>query len=156
MASATAVFRRATAADLPAIVGLLADDVLGSSREDGTQPPAPAYQAAFAAIDRDPNQLLVVAEVDARVAGCLQLSFIPGLAHQGAWRGQIEAVRIASHLRGSGVGRAMFEWAIEQCRGRGCAMVQLTTDKRRDDARRFYQSLGFTATHEGMKLRLAD
>jgi len=147
-------FRRAAAADLPAIVALLADDVLGAGREDPSDPPNPAYVAAFAAIEADPNQLLAVAEDGARVVGCLQLSFIPGLSRLGLWRGQIESVRIAASHRGAGLGRRMFEWAIGQCRARGCGLVQLTTDKARPEARRFYESLGFVASHEGMKLSL--
>jgi ribosomal protein S18 acetylase RimI-like enzyme len=145
------VFRRATAADVPAIVALLADDVLGAARE---APGDPAYDAAFAAIDASPNELLAVAERDGRVVGCLQITFLPGLSHRGAWRGQIEGVRIAAGERGSGLGRRMLAWAVEQCRARGCRMVQLTTNKTRTDARRFYESLGFRASHEGMKLDL--
>jgi GNAT superfamily N-acetyltransferase len=145
------MMRRATVADLDAIVALLADDMLGAGRE---KPGDPAYAAAFAAIDADPNQYLAVAEEDGRVVGCLQLSFIPGLSRLGMWRGQIESVRIAASHRGAGLGRRMFEWAIEQCRARGCGLVQLTTDKARPDARRFYESLGFVSSHEGMKLSL--
>jgi GNAT superfamily N-acetyltransferase len=145
------IFRRATADDLPAIVALLADDVLGATRES---PGDPAYAAAFAAIDADANQLLAVAEQDGRILGCLQLTFLPGLSHRGAWRGQVESVRVAADQRGTGLGRRFLEWAIAQCRARGCRMVQLTTDKSRADARRFYESLGFTASHEGMKLAL--
>lgn len=146
-------FRAATADDLPAIVALLSDDVLGAARE---APGDPAYAAAFTAIAADPNQLLAVAEQQGRVVGCLQLSFIPGLSHRGAWRGQIESVRIAADQRGSGLGRRMLEWAIAQCRARGCRLAQLTTDKSRADARRFYESLGFVASHEGMKITLRD
>ncbi|WP_198369063.1 GNAT family N-acetyltransferase [Roseomonas rosulenta] len=145
------ILRRATAADLPAIVALLADDMLGTARE---APGDPAYVAAFAAIEADPNQFLAVAEQDGRVVGCLQLSFIPGLSHRGAWRGQVESVRIAADQRGSGLGRRMLDWAIGQCRDRGCRLVQLTTDKSRAEARRFYESLGFVASHEGMKITL--
>jgi len=153
--AADLTLRRAVATDLPALVALLADDVLGKSREDATLPPRPTYVAAFEAIDRDPNQYLAVAERDGRIIGCLQLSFIPGLSRQGLWRGQIESVRIAADARGEGMGRTLFEWAIAQCRERQCGLVQLTTDKQRPDARRFYESLGFTASHEGMKLDLA-
>ena len=147
-------FRRATRADLPAIIALLADDPLGATREDPTDPPNPAYIDAFDAIDRDPNQYLAVVTADGAVIGCLQLSFIPGLSRLGLWRGQIESVRIAASHRGGGLGRRMFEWAIDECRQRGCGLVQLTTDKTRADALRFYESLGFQASHEGMKLAL--
>jgi ribosomal protein S18 acetylase RimI-like enzyme len=149
-------FRRATDADLPAIVALLADDPLGRLREDPASPPNPRYQSAFSAIDADPNQLLAVVERDGAVIGCLQLSFIPGLSRLGMWRGQIESVRIAAGHRGSGLGRAMFEWAIAECRTRRCGLVQLTSDKTRPDALRFYESLGFRASHEGFKLELGD
>ena len=146
--------RRATRADVPAIVAMLADDELGSTREvAGAQLP-PSYFEAFDAIDRDPNQLLVVAEVDGSPVGTLQLTFIPYLTYEGGWRAQIEAVRIASALRGDGLGHDFFAWAIDRARERGCHLVQLTTDKRRADARRFYEALGFTASHEGMKLHL--
>jgi GNAT superfamily N-acetyltransferase len=147
-------FRRATATDLPVIIGLLADDELGHQREDATVPLNASYLAAFAAIDRDPNQLLAVVVRDDAVIGCLQLTFIPGLSRLGMWRGQIESVRIASAERGGGLGRILFEWAIAECRSRGCGLVQLTTDKRRPDAYRFYEALGFAASHEGMKLSL--
>jgi ribosomal protein S18 acetylase RimI-like enzyme len=147
-------FRAATSEDLPAILAMLMDDALGKLREDLGPPLNPRYLEAFAAIERDPNQLLAVADQDGLVAGCLQLTFIPGMSRLGMWRGQIEAVRIASSLRGSGVGKAMMQWAIEQCRARGCGLVQLTTDKQSPDAHRFYEALGFQATHEGMKLSL--
>ena len=147
-------FRRATAEDLPGIVALLADDELGRVREDSSEPLNARYINAFAAIDKDSNQLLTVVELDSELAGCLQLTFIPGLSRLGMWRGQIESVRIAASQRGEGLGRKMFEWAIEECRQRGCELVQLTTDKSRPDALRFYESLGFEASHEGMKLSL--
>lgn len=147
-------FRPATESDLPAIIALLADDELGSQREDVSLPLNQNYQDAFAAIERDPNQLLVVVELQGSLAGCFQLSFIPGLSRRGMWRAQIESVRVAASHRGEGLGRQMFEWAIAECRSRGCGLLQLTTDKSRKDARRFYESLGFTASHEGMKLSL--
>lgn len=150
----TLTFRRAAAPDLPAIIAMLADDALGQTREVVSEPPHPAYIAAFDAIKADPNQLLAIVERDGAIIGCLQLSFIPGLSRLGMWRGQIESVRIASNARGDGIGRAMFEWAIETCRDRGCALVQLTSDKQRPDALRFYESLGFSASHEGFKLAL--
>jgi GNAT superfamily N-acetyltransferase len=152
MASFT--FRRAVSDDLPAIVALLADDPIGSGRESPGTGLDPCYAAAFAAIERDPNQLLAVAERDGRVIGCLQLSFLPGLTRRGMWRGQIEGVRVAQAERGTGTGRAMLLWGIEECRKRGCGLVQLTSDKRRTDAHGFYEALGFQATHEGYKLAL--
>ena len=147
-------FRRAQPADLPAIVALLADDILGQRREDATSPPNPKYFDAFQAILADPNQLQMVATSNDEVIGTLQLTFIPGLARTGAWRGQIEGVRIAATHRGSGVGQQMFEWAIDQCRSRGCDLVQLTTDKARPEAHRFYERLGFVGSHIGYKLML--
>ena len=152
MASVT--FRRAAAGDLEAIVALLADDPIGGGRENPGTELDPAYSEAFAALDCDPNQLLVAAERGGQVIGVLQLSFIPGLTRRGMWRGQIEGVRVAASERGSGVGRALLEWALAECRRRGCGLVQLTSDKRRAEAHRFYEALGFQATHEGYKLSL--
>lgn len=145
-------FRRATAADLPAILALLADDQLGAGRENPAD--AARYRAAFDLIDADPAQLLAVAQDADRVVGTLQLTFIPGLARGGALRGQIEAVRVARSHRGAGLGRAMMDWAIAECRARGCALVQLTTDRSRTDAHRFYDGLGFVPSHVGYKLAL--
>jgi len=147
----TIAFRRARATDLPAIVALLADDPLGREREDPGPPLNPAYETAFAAIESDLNQLLAVLTEADRVVGTLQLTFIPGLARKGALRGQIEAVRIAADRRGAGLGRRAFDWAIETCRARGCGLVQLTTDRTRPEAQRFYERLGFTASHLGYK-----
>ena len=147
-------FRPARRADLEAIIAMLADDDLGGGREDVSVPPNPAYVMAFDAIMRDPNQLMAVGELHGDVIACLQISFIPGLSRRGQWRGQIESVRIASGARGTGLGRQLFEWAIEQCRLRGCGLVQLTSDKTRGDAIRFYEGLGFVASHEGFKLQL--
>lgn len=143
--------RRATREDVPAIVALLADDDLGRTRE---APGEPCYAEAFAAIEADSNQFLAVVEEGSKVVGCLQLSFIPGLSLKGQWRGQIEGVRIASSRRGQGLGHVMIEWAIAECRRRGCGLVQLTMNKSRKDSHRFYESLGFRATHEGFKLNL--
>lgn len=147
-------FRRASAGDLPAVVALLADDLLGQMRENPLLPLDARYLSAFEAIEADPNQLLVVAVLQERVVGTLHLTFIPGLARLGAWRGQIEAVRISSNCRGSGLGRQMLEWAIAECSERGCHLVQLTTDQQRPDAHRFYERLGFIASHVGYKLVL--
>ena len=147
-------FRKASEEDVAAIVGLLADDDLGQGREILSEELDPRYVSAFRAIESDPNQLLVVVEDDGATIGCLQLTFTPGLSRGGMLRGQIEGVRVAASHRAGGVGRALFEWAIEQCRVRGCGLVQLTSDKSRSDAIRFYESLGFEASHEGMKLAL--
>lgn len=147
-------FRTAIKADLPAIVALLADDKLGSQREVLSDPPDSRYVAAFNAITADANQRLVVAEQDGQVVGTMQLSFMPGLSHTGAWRGQIESVRVASTLRGQGAGQQMFVWALDQFKAKGCRMVQLTTDRSRADAHRFYQKLGFEASHLGFKIKL--
>ncbi len=146
--------RRAGYSDLPTIVDLLADDEIGRLREDPARPLADAYLSAFQAIDADPNQLLAVALDGDRIVGTLQISFLPGLSRKGSWRGQIEAVRVASETRGTGLGQQMVEWAFERCRERHCGLVQLTTDKRRPDALRFYERLNFKATHEGLKLEL--
>lgn len=149
------VLRAASVDDVAAIVDLLAADQLGVSR-DGVRDDADlaAYTAAFRAIDADPAHLLLVAESAGEVVGTMQLSFLPGLARRGALRAQIEAVRVAARFRGSGLGGAMMRWAIDEARGRDCALVQLTSDKSRTDAHRFYQRLGFVASHEGMKLAL--
>lgn len=144
-------FRRAVSADVAGVVALLADDPLGRSRESLELAP---YLAAFEAVDADPGQLLLVGESAGRVVATFQLSFIPGLARGGALRAQIEAVRVAESTRGTGLGSAMIEWAIEEARRRGCALVQLTTDKSRVMAHHFYERLGFVASHEGMKLAL--
>lgn len=146
------LLREARREDVPEIVSLLADDVLGAGREgpgDGD-----AYFAAFDQIEADPRSHLLVAEADGHVVGTLQLTFLPGLSRHGMLRGQIEAVRVAAGQRGRRLGRRMIEWAIEEARTQGCGLVQLTSDRRRPDAIRFYESLGFTASHEGLKLPL--
>ncbi|HEY3753382.1 MAG TPA: GNAT family N-acetyltransferase [Pseudonocardiaceae bacterium] len=147
----TAVLRRAERADVPAIVAMLADDPLGAQRET---PGDPAYLAAFDLLDADPNQLLVVAELAGEPVGTLQLTFIAGLSRRGATRAQIEAVRVRDGHRGGGLGQLLVNWAVDTARARGCAVVQLTTDSSRTDAHRFYQRLGFQASHVGMKLPL--
>ena len=148
------VVRRATDADLPAIVRLLADDELGATRED--EGDLAAYRRGLAAIDADPHQLLVVLDDDGEVVGTLQLTLIPGISHQGAWRAQVEAVRVAADRRGSGLGAQMVQWAVEESRGRGARVVQLTSNAVRADARRFYERLGFIPSHTGFKLPLTD
>ncbi|MBB4480867.1 GNAT family N-acetyltransferase [Rhizobium etli] len=148
-------FRLARQSDLAAIIGLLADDDLGSTREIVSHPIDARYLSAFAAIEADANQMLAVAsDADNQVVGCLQLSFIPGLSRTGMWRGQIESLRIARDLRGSGLGSEFIGWAIAQCVERGCGLVQLTSDKTRAGSIRFYEKLGFVASHEGLKRTL--
>lgn len=149
-------FREAKRDDVPAIVRLLADDPLGSARESpGDQLPG-AYWAAFEAIEGDPNNSLIVAEIDGRIAGSLQLTYIPSLTYTGGERAQIEGVRVAAERRGHGVGQALIGWAIEQARARGCRVVQLTADRQRPDAIRFYQRIGFRPSHMGMKYHLKE
>lgn len=155
------LIRDARREDLPAIVALLADDPLGVTRETVGDAVAEEYVRAFLAIERDPNNRLVVMTSDSSerdraptVVGCLQLTIIPGLSRRAATRAQIESVRVASTVRGRGLGRQLFIWAVDQARASGCAIVQLTSDKQRGDAHRFYESLGFVATHEGFKLAL--
>jgi len=140
--------------DLPEIVRLLADDPLGATRERFEDPLPPAYAEAFAAIaGRDGDSVPVAIEGET-IVGCLQLTVIPGLARQGMTRAQIEAVRVDRDHRGQGIGEALFHFAINLARAAGCGLIQLTTDKSRPEARRFYERLGFVASHEGMKLPL--
>ena len=148
-------FRPATRADVPVLVALLADDALGSKREGVADPLPQAYYDAFAAIDADPNNLLLIAESAGQIAGMLQITFIPYLTYQGGGRALIEGVRVAKSARRQGIGQALLTEAIDRARARGCLLVQLTTDKTRADALAFYERLGFRATHEGMKLHLS-
>ncbi|MFE2885190.1 GNAT family N-acetyltransferase [Streptomyces sp. NPDC059272] len=144
--------RAAVTEDIPAIVGMLADDPLGSQREspDDLTP----YLAALERLAADPNQHLVVAVREGRVVGTLQLTIVPGLSRKGATRSIVEAVRIHADERGSGLGTQLIEWAIDESRRQDCQLVQLTSDVTRTDAHRFYERLGFTASHVGFKLPL--
>ena len=151
----TVALRRAAAADVPAIVELLAADQLGATRDgissdEDLQP----YLAAFGVIDADPAHLLLVATDGAQVVATMQLSLLPGLARRGALRAQLEAVRVRRDHRGRGLGAALLGWAVEEARRRDCALVQLTSDRSRTDAHRFYERLGFVASHDGLKLVL--
>ena len=148
------IFRRATEGDVPAIIAMLADDVLGASREASGPESLPKYLSAFRAIDADLNQFLLVVEGGGRIVGTLQLTFIAGLSRGGLKRGLIEAVRVARERRGDRIGEAMIAWAIERCRREQCGIVQLTTDKSRTDAHRFYDRLGFEPSHIGYKMML--
>ncbi|MGD0376181.1 MAG: GNAT family N-acetyltransferase [Streptosporangiaceae bacterium] len=155
LGSSCVVLRRAKADDLPAIIDLIAADQLGARRDGAkTAGDLAAYQRAFRVIDDDPAHILMVAEADRDIVATMQLSFIPGLARRGAMRAQIEAVRVHEAYRGRGLGAAILTWAIDEARRRGCALVQLTTDKSRTAAHRFYERFGFVASHEGMKLAL--
>ncbi len=147
-------FREASRSDIARLVALLADDELGATREDNSKPLNPRYLDAFDAIDKDPNNELIIVEKADELVGMLQLTFIPYLTHTGSWRCLIEGVRVARSHRGKGAGRRMIEWVIERARERQCGIVQLTSDKQRPEALRFYRSLGFNATHEGFKLKI--
>lgn len=145
------IFRTAVEADLDRVVELIADDAVARDRT-GTL--GEAHRRAFAAIDADPNNELIVVERDGRVIGTMQLTVIPGISRNGASRLLIEAVRVDASLRGQGIGSAMMAWAHDRGRARGCALAQLTSDKQRPDAHRFYRTLGYAQSHEGFKLPL--
>src|SRR5690625_3709687 len=147
-------FRNATEQDLDRIVEMLSDDPLGSKRECYQHPLPDSYMKAFKAITADSNNELIVACYGEEVIGVQQTTFTPYITHQGGWRATIEGVRTSSDVRGKGVGTKLIQWAIERAKARGCHLIQLTTDKKREEALRFYERLGFHATHEGMKLKL--
>lgn len=152
--STAPVFRPARRDDVPAIIRLLADDPLGARREEAADPLPDFYWRAFEAVDRDPNNHLIVADLAGRIVGCLQLTIIPGLSRKGLTRGQIESVRVAGDIRGRKIGEALIAHAEAEARRLGAGALQLTTDKSRADAHRFYERLGFAATHVGMKREL--
>ena len=147
--------RRATGADLPAIVRMLANDPLGKTRERYAEPLPEAYVQAFAEVEAQKGNEILVAEAEGQVIGCLQLTMIPGLSRLGMLRAQIESVRVDESRRGEKIGERLFLDAIERARKAGCGLVQLTTDASRPDAHRFYERLGFIASHVGMKLALS-
>ena len=147
-------FRPAIRAYLEAIVAMYAKDHLGQGRENPDLPLDQRYVDGFDAVNADLNQLLLVAEDAGAVVGTMQITFIAGIARLGVWRAQVEAVRVHESRRGSGLGREMFEWAIAECRRRGCGLVQVTSDNSRPDAQRFYETLGFSGSHVGYKLAL--
>ncbi len=148
------VLREGRTEDLPTLVRLLADDPLGSGREDPAQGDADGYRAAMDAILADTHHHILVIEEAGAVVAMLQLSFLPHLTYQGGWRAQIEGVRVAREHRSRRFGKRLMEAAIDRAGTRGCHLVQLTTDRRRPEALRFYEALGFEATHHGMKLHL--
>ncbi|MEM7745451.1 MAG: GNAT family N-acetyltransferase [Pseudomonadota bacterium] len=143
--------REAGAGDIEAIVSLLADDGLGRGRE---RPGDPAYLLAFDAMSRQPGNVYLVAEMADQIVGCLQVTIIHGLSRAGATRAQIEGVRVAASARGAGIGDALMQAAVDRARAEGASLVQLTSDKVRTDAHRFYERLGFVASHDGFKLAL--
>lgn len=147
-------FRNAETTDLSEIVKMLADDVLGQERERYENPLPESYIDAFQSIDSDQNNELIVACLDGRIVGVQQITFTPYLTHQGGWRATIEGVRTVASERGKGIGSQLIQYAIERAKARECPIIQLTTDKKREDSLRFYERLGFTATHEGLKLKL--
>ena len=147
-------FRRATRADLSAIVRMLADDELGSQRERIEDPLPEPYYLAFEQISKDPNHELIVAERDGEVIGTLQLMFLPSISYQGGLRAQVESVRIDKHFQSQGIGSQMMKWAMDRARQRGAHALQLTSHKSRVDAHRFYERLGFKGSHLGMKINL--
>lgn len=146
--------RRALASDVPGIVRLLADDPLGKTRERFVDPLPGEYMKAFAAIEAQVGNQVLVATSEGAVVGCLQLTLIPGLTRLGMTRAQIEGVRVAAGRRGEGLGERLILHAVDLARTAGCGLVQLTTDASRGDAHRFYERLGFAASHVGMKLDL--
>lgn len=151
----TLTFRDALLDDLPVIVRLLADDMLGKDREAGGNGLAPSYLSAFDAIEHDSNNRLIVADLVGKVVGCMQVTIIPQLTFKGGRRLQIEGVRVDKAARGQQVGRAMVNWAIDFARAKGCHLVQLTSNKHREDALRFYESLDFQPSHIGFKYDLS-
>jgi GNAT superfamily N-acetyltransferase len=146
-------YRGATTADLPFVLRLVVEDSVAVSEDDPTAAD-PAYAAALAELDADPNQEMWIAELGGKPVGCFQLTYIPGLMRRGMWRGLIESVHIGPDHRNEGLGGEMMQWAVERCRKRGCGMVQLTSNKKRLDAHRFYRRLGFEQSHEGFRLYL--
>ncbi len=153
--SADLSLRDARPSDLPAIIRLLADDELGKTREKESDQDHTAYRAAFDRIERDPQNRLIVADLDGRVVGCMQITTIPHLTFAGGTRLQIEGVRVDRQFRSKDIGGEMMRWAIDLGRKNGCHLVQLTTDKTRADARRFYEKAGFKPSHIGYKYDLA-
>lgn len=149
-----AILRLAARADLPFIVRMLADDELGSMRERYESPLPESYVKAFEQIDNDPNHELIVAEMEDEVIGTLHLVFLPSISFQGGLRAQIESVRVDTEWRDKGIGSELMKWTIERAKARGAHIVQLTTHRSREDAHRFYERLGFSGSHLGMKLNL--
>jgi GNAT superfamily N-acetyltransferase len=147
-------YRNAMEADLPFLVGTIVEDSVIETGDSVADAQSSAYRDALAAITADPRHEMLVVELDGSAVGCFQLSYIPGLMRRGMWRGLIEGVHVLAIHQNGGIGTAMMRWAIERCREKGCGMVQLTSNKKRTDAHRFYERLGFQRSHEGFKLYL--
>lgn len=147
-------YRPAAEADLPFIIRLIVEDGVIATNDDPADALHADYREALAAIAADPNHEMIIAELDGEPIGCFQLSYLPGLTRRGMWRGQIESVHVVEARRNLGLGGEMIRWAVERCRGRNCAMIQLTSNKKRLDAHRFYERLGFAKSHDGFKLYL--
>lgn len=147
-------YRTAGPADLPFIIGLIVEDSVVVTEDRAEDAMDEDYRAALAAIDADPNEEMWIVERDGIAVGCFQLSFLPGLMRRGMWRGQIEVVHVSADARNLGIGSEMMRWALARCREKGCGMVQLTSNKKRTDAHRFYERLGFARSHEGFKYYL--
>lgn len=150
----TLTYRPATEADLPFLDALAEEDEIGTARDPLRPDHAEEALEALRAIAADPNHALYIVEQAGEAVASFQLSFIPGVSRRGAWRGQIESVRVSGDLRGQGIGEAMMRWAIARCEKRGCGIVQLTSDQNRDAAHKFYERLGFVGSHTGFKLKL--
>jgi GNAT superfamily N-acetyltransferase len=147
-------FRQATRQDLPEIVRMLADDFLGAGRERYENPLPESYTKAFAEIEADKNNELVIAESEGVIIGTLQITFTPSISFCGGKRATVESVRVDGQYRRRGIGRELMKWAIERAKKEGCVAIQLTTNSKRADAHRFYENLGFKGSHLGMKLYL--
>ena len=147
-------YRTAGPDDLPFIIGLIVEDSVVVTEDRAEDAMDEDYRAALAAIDADPNEEMWIVERDGVAVGCFQLSFLPGLMRRGMWRGQIEVVHVSADARNLGIGSEMMRWALARCREKGCGMVQLTSNKKRTDAHRFYERLGFARSHEGFKYYL--
>ena len=147
-------YREATESDLAFLDALIGEDEVAAARDPVTPGLAEEQREALRAVTADPNQTLYIVERGGERIASFQLGFLPVVSRRGAWRGQIESVRVAAAARGEGIGAAMMRWAIERCRERGCAIVQLTSDLQRKDAHRFYERLGFENSHAGFKLKL--
>ena len=144
-------YRPAKPEDLPFIVAQIVEDSVVATPDAPADAMHTDYTSALAAIDADPNEEMFIVEGDGVAIGCFQLSYLPGLMRRGMWRGQIEAVHVSDALRNRGYGSEMMRWALQRCREKGCGMVQLTSNKKRLDAHRFYERLGFLKSHEGFK-----